>query len=92
MRRDMGQQAPLRVRHEPPTMTEAFAAARDLSAELESQIEIAAGLMGISTEEARRHLASLAPKNGRIELIRNGPRQAGRSVVVEHRRRVRVLS
>jgi hypothetical protein len=83
---------PLRVRHEPPTIAEAFAAARDLSADPEGQIEIAAGLMGIPTEEARSHAASFARRNERVEAVRSGPRLARRSVVVEHRRRVRAPS
>jgi hypothetical protein len=91
VRRDTGQRPPLRVRHEPPTVADAFAAARDLSADLDSQIEIAAGLMGITSDEARRHAASLAPQNARAEVIHSGLHQARRPIVVERRRRVRAL-
>ena len=36
-----------RVRHDPPTLEEAIAAARDLTDDLEQQAEIAAGLMDL---------------------------------------------
>lgn len=44
---------PIKVRHEPPTIAEALAAAEDLADDLDLRIEIAAGLMGISEEEVR---------------------------------------
>jgi hypothetical protein len=72
-------------------VAEAFAAARDLSGDLDSQIEIVAGLMGITSDEARRHAASLPPASARGEVTHSGPRQARRPIVVEHRRRVRAL-
>ena len=38
---------PIRVRREPPTIPEAVAAAQDLADDLEQQVEIAAGLIGL---------------------------------------------
>ena len=47
---------PLRVRHEPPTIEEAVRAARDLTSDLEQQVVIAAGLMGVAHDEVRERV------------------------------------
>jgi hypothetical protein len=47
---------PLRVRHEPPTIEEAVRAAQNLTSDLEQQVEIAAGLMGMAHDEVREHV------------------------------------
>lgn len=71
------QQPPFRVRFA-PTIEEAVEAARDLSLDPASHVEIAAGLMGVSEDEVRPYI-----------LARTSPRRpatiiAGRrSVVVE---------
>ena len=44
---------PLKVRREPPTIEEAVAAAQGLADDVESQVAIAAGLMGIPEDEVR---------------------------------------
>ena len=44
---------PFRVRHEPPTIKEAIAAAEAMSIPPEQQAEFAAGLMGVSVEEVK---------------------------------------
>jgi hypothetical protein len=59
--RQMRQQAskllePLRVRHEPPTIEEAVRTAQDLSNDIEQQVELAAGLMGMAHDEVREHV------------------------------------
>ena len=51
---------PIRVRQEPPTVEEAIVAAQSLTADLEQQVAIAAGLMGLSAE-AIRPLVLMAP-------------------------------
>jgi len=43
---------PIRVRHEPPTLEEAVFASQGLSDDAQEQVEIAAGLMGVTVEEA----------------------------------------
>ena len=48
--------APLRVRHEPATIEEAVLAARDLTSDIEQQVEITAGLIGMPSEEVREHV------------------------------------
>jgi len=48
---------PRRVRHDPPTIEEAIAAARDLSDDTQEQVEIAAGLIDLPPEQVRAALA-----------------------------------
>ena len=47
---------PPRVRHEPPTIQEAIAAAQDLAADPEQQVAIVAGLMGVPEDQVRSHV------------------------------------
>jgi hypothetical protein len=73
---------PLRVRHEPATVEEAVLAARDLTSDIEQQIEITAGLIGMTSEEVREHVLRRPPEH------REGMRQTAggtRVVVVERR-------
>lgn len=84
---------PLRVRHEPPTIEEAVVAARDLTDDIEQQIFIAAGLMGITADEARPHVLKAeapAPTRRKVEIALK-PRigAAPRPTVVVERRRSR---
>ncbi len=44
---------PIRVRREPPTLDEAVAAAQDLADDLDQQVEITAGLMGLPPDDVR---------------------------------------
>jgi hypothetical protein len=48
--------APLRVRHEPATIDEAVLAARDLTSDIEQQVEITAGLIGMPSDEVREYV------------------------------------
>ena len=73
-----------RVRHEPPTIEEALFAARDLSADPAIQVEIAAGLMGISEDEVRPHLRTASSRSTTIIAGR-------RSVIVEQKVRRRAV-
>jgi hypothetical protein len=68
---------PIRVRREPPTVNEAVAAAQDLADDVEQQVEIAAGLIGLPAPE-------------RI-LTHASPSRAPRTVVVERRSRPTVV-
>ena len=45
--------SPVRVRHEPPTVAEAVVAAQALTPDLEQQVEITAGLIGLTPDEVR---------------------------------------
>lgn len=51
---------PIRVRREPPTVVEAVAAAQDLADDIEQQVEIACGLIGLPPDEVRPHVLSAA--------------------------------
>ena len=67
---------PLKVRREPPTIEEAVAAAQGLADDVESQVTIAAGLMGLSEDEVRPsvlcspHLAPVPPTRSAGEAPR----------------------
>ena len=74
---------PPRVRHEPPTVDEAIAAARDLTGDLDGQVEIAAGLMGLPQEEVRPLVARAASRRAPTSL------NVGHRVVVVERRGAR---
>lgn len=85
---------PRRVRRELPTLTEAIAAAQGLSDELEEQVAIAAGLMGLPEDQVRAELVKLAPP--RKDIIKtvtfSGPASAPRAVVVERKPARRVIA
>ena len=86
--RRSGPLGPPRVRHEPPTISEAFAAASDLTQDPDLVVEIAAGLMGISVEEARQHSGNFSRRSGSAGAARGSvARPSGRAVVVERRRK-----
>lgn len=53
---------PIRVRREPPTVAEAVTAAQDLADDIEQQVEIACGLIGLSADEVRPHVIEAASK------------------------------
>ncbi|MCF4123959.1 hypothetical protein [Methylobacterium sp. SyP6R] len=84
---------PIRVRKEPPTISEAVAAAQDLADDVEQQVEIAAGLIGLPPEEVRPHVlqaaqAQAAKKTERApeRIISTGGGLRGpRTVIVERR-------
>jgi hypothetical protein len=48
--------APLRMRHEPPTIEEAVRTAQNLTSDFEQQVEIAAGLMDMAHGEVGEHV------------------------------------
>ena len=82
---------PRRVRHDPPTLAEAIAAAKDLTDQLDAQIDIAASLMGISRDQVMaewpRERASTMPQSKVTSSIAFTTSRAGipRAVVVERR-------
>ncbi|KQP11063.1 MAG: hypothetical protein Q7T93_21385 [Methylobacterium sp.] len=86
---------PIRVRREPPTIPEAVAAAQDLADEVEHQVEIAAGLIGLTADEIRPHvLAAAKAKPERVPehiLTAGSPNRAPRTVIVERRTRPPVI-
>ncbi len=80
------------MRKEPPTISEAVAAAQDLADDVEQQVEIAAGLIGLPPDEVRPHVLQAAqaakPKLDRApeRIISTGSGLRGpRTVIVERR-------
>jgi hypothetical protein len=81
---------PPRVRHEPPTLDEAIAAAQGVTADPHHQIEIAASLMGISVEivrlktppPSRLPIGSIAQPSRRL----GGNTAGGRGAVIVERK------
>ncbi|WP_091968936.1 hypothetical protein [Methylobacterium gossipiicola] len=86
---------PIRVRREPPTIPEAVAAAQDLADDLEHQVEIAAGLIGLPADEVRPHVLAAAkakPERAPERILTTGsPNRAPRTVIVERRTRPPVV-
>lgn len=86
---------PIRVRREPPTVTEAVAAAQDLADDVEQQVEIACGLIGLPAEEVRPHVLAAIRRKPEREPERimspGSPSRAPRTVIVERRTRAPVV-
>src|SRR5215217_9353184 len=95
-KRDHAAPPPVRVRQEPPTVAEAVVAAQALTPDLEQQVEITAGLIGLTPDEVRPFVLeapprslqrSAAPQRGYTGMD-VGRRTAGPVVVVERRSRL----
>jgi hypothetical protein len=79
---------PIRIRREPPTVEEAVSAAQGLSGDLQQQVQIAAGLMGVPEDEVAPMVSALrsAP---RTPERRPGSHTGSPRVVILKRRSVR---
>jgi hypothetical protein len=77
-----------RVRHDPPTLKEAIAAAQDLSDKLQDQIEIAAGFMDLPVEDVRAEvMKSATPRKAARIVTSSGREGSSRTVIVERKSR-----
>ena len=79
---------PRRVRHDPPTLKEAVAAAQGLTDQVSAQIEIAAALMGLPAEAVRAEVMQAAPERKSVRLTIASSRDRGamaRTVIVERK-------
>ena len=76
---------PRRVRHDPPVIAEAIAAAQGLSDDAAEQAEIAASLMGVTVEEAAAEIKKLSTRRQPIILTSTDRKGMARAVVVERR-------
>ena len=82
---------PRRVRHDPPTLAEAIAAARGLTDDVKQQVEIAASLMDLSPDKVRPEVlkaaaaATAATRKDLSEIAYIGRSGAPRTVVVERK-------
>jgi hypothetical protein len=85
---------PRRVRHEPPTLAEAIAAAQGLSDELNEQTEIAASLMGLPGDQVRLELLKMT--RSRRDTVQSvvfmGPASSPRAITVERKSPRRFLA
>lgn len=82
------QRPPVRVRHDPPTLEEAVAAAQGLSEDTDQQVMIAASLMNVDADEVRPLVlkaARLAASGARM-VIATPRAGAERTVIVERTR------
>ncbi len=76
---------PRRVRHDPPTLQEAIAAAKGLTDSLQAQAEIAASLMGLPVDSVKPEVMKVAHDRMRPSRTIASERGTRRAVVVEHR-------
>jgi hypothetical protein len=76
---------PRRVRHDPPTLAEAVAAARGLTDDVAQQIEIAASLMDLPPEQVRDEVLKAARPRAETTVAFVGRPGAPRTVVVERK-------
>ena len=84
---------PRRVRHDPPTVAEAIAAAKDIADDREAQVEIAASLMGVSREQVAAELAKMAPQPKGTSVAFTTTRTGmQRAVVVERKPSRRIVN
>ena len=85
---------PRRVRHDPPTVAEALAAARDLSDQRDEQVEIAASLMGVPRDEVLAELSRMLPQPKVASSVAFTTTRTGmqRAVVVERKPSRRVAA
>jgi hypothetical protein len=74
-----------RVRHDPPTLDEAIAAARDLTDDPDQQAEIAASLMAVPVEAAQERLVKAPAKRQPAATVAFTGRSGARAVVVERK-------
>lgn len=83
------------TRVEPPVLEEAVAAAQGLTDDIESQVEIAAQLMGLPEDEVRPVVLKTPPQTRRpVRLPERFPmheRSEGPKVVVVERKRPRLV-
>lgn len=78
---------PIRIKKCPPTIEEAIIAAQGLADDVEGQVEIAAGFMGVSAEEVRPLVLQAAQEAKAVEKrVIADRRGAERAVVVERTR------
>lgn len=84
---------PRRVRHDPPTLEEAIAAAKGLTDDVQAQVEIAASLMDLPVDQVRPEVLKAAtPRQTTSRVAFIGRAGTQRAVVVERKAPRRVIS
>ena len=74
-----------RVRHDPPDLAEAIAAAQGLTDDVDHQAELAAELMGIPVADVKVEMKKAAARRKPITLTSTDRKGLTRAVVVERR-------
>ena len=74
-----------RVRHDPPDLAEAIAAAQGLTDDADQQAELAAELMSIPVTDVKAEMKKLASRRKPITLTSTDRKGLSRAVVVERR-------
>jgi hypothetical protein len=78
---------PIRIKKCPPTIQEAIIAAQGLADDIDGQVEIAAGFMGVSAEEVRPVVVQAFQEDQAVEKrVISDRRGAERAVIVERTR------
>lgn len=80
-----------RVRHDPPTLNEAIAAAQGLTDQLSEQVEIAAALIGVPPETVRAEILKQTPRNAARIAAPAGREIGSRTVIVERKSARRIV-
>ncbi len=84
-----------RVRHDPPTLAEAIAAAQGLTEDPREQMEIAAALMDVPVAEVKAEMQKIAPDRRQTRIVsapaRDKEKGGMRTVVVERKTSRRVI-
>ena len=81
-----------RVRQDPPTLAEAIAAAQGLTDDVQGQVQIAAGLMGVTLDEAKSEMQKLAPDRRAIRMVTAPSKEGPRTVIVERKASRRLVA
>jgi len=80
---------PRRVRHDPPTLAEAIAAAQGMTDDVQAQVEFAASLMGLPAADVRPEVLKAASPRRTTNTIAFATRAGTQRAVVVERRPIR---
>ena len=76
---------PRRVRHDPPVLAEAIAAAQGLTDDVDQQAELAAELIGLPVADVRTEMKKAAVRRQPVTVTSTDRKGFTRAVVVERR-------
>ena len=80
---------PIRIKKCPPTIEEAIIAAQGLADEIEAQVEIAAGFMGVDLDAVREQVIRAFEEAKSVETLVVADRRGSERAVVVERTRTR---
>lgn len=76
---------PRRVRHDPPVLAEAIAAAQGLTDDFDQQAEVAAELIGAPVDDVKAEMKKAATRRQPVTVTSTDRKGFTRAVVVERR-------